>query len=136
MSNAGRPTKYSEELINEICRRARTRSINAVAQDEDMPCQATIYNWLAENPEFLENYESARRTRAFARAESLDETLQELRSGQIDAAQARVIMDAIKWQCGRENPKFSDKVDHVSSDGSMSPVKSIEGFTLVPLTNK
>ena len=35
------------------------------------------------------------------------------------------------------NPKkWGEKIDHTSTDGSMSPVKSIEGFTLVPLTNK
>lgn len=47
---AGRPSLYTPELRDEICRRlARGRTLRSVCSDDDMPDRQTIYNWLNQN---------------------------------------------------------------------------------------
>lgn len=41
----------------------------------------------------------------------MDELVESLKAGEIDAAPAKVIMDAYRWQAARENPtRYGDKV--------------------------
>lgn len=77
-----------------------------------MPCEDTIYTWLGKYADFAENYARARQLRAYRRYESVDKVTDDLRAGLIDSNQARVLIDAIKWQTGKENPKvFGDKLE-------------------------
>lgn len=74
------------------------RFLRALASDEDGARTA--------------QYMRAREARADARFEKLDEILEDLRSGVIDPQQARVMMDAIKWQTGKEKARvYGDKVE-------------------------
>lgn len=46
----GRPTDYTPQLRDEICRRlASGRTLRSVCRDEDMPSRETIYNWITAN---------------------------------------------------------------------------------------
>lgn len=106
-----RPTDYNEQLAEEICERVIMRPLHQVAKDADMPCESAIYLWLKDRPSFMEKYTRAREIRAFRRAESADQVTEDMRNGLIDASMARVELDKIKWQAGRENSRaFSDKV--------------------------
>lgn len=108
----GRPSLYTQELGDEICARVITRSLHAVCQDDDLPHEATIYEWLGKHKEFAENYARARQLRAYRRAEDVDKIMDDLRNHQIDHNQARIMLDAIKWQTGKENPKnFGDRLE-------------------------
>ena len=119
----GRPTDYNEQLAEEICSRVIMRPIHQVAKDEDMPSESAIYLWLQKYPAFMEKYTRAREIRAFRRAESADQVTEDMRAGLIDAAQARVEFDKIRWQAGRENSRvFSEKhqVEHSGHIDTMS----------------
>ena len=106
-----RPTDYNEELADEICERVIMRPLHQVAEDDDMPSESAIYKWLKDQQTFMEKYTRARAIRAFRRAESADQVTEDMRAGLIDAAQARVELDKIKWQAGRENSQaFGDKM--------------------------
>jgi len=64
----------------------------------------------------------ARESRADVRFESIDQIMDDLKAGIIDAQQARVMMDAIKWQCGKEKALVygdSKTVDLKNTDGSL-----------------
>jgi hypothetical protein len=63
-------------------------------------------------------YAGARRDRADVRFDRMDELLDKIERGDVDPAQARVMMDAIRWMAGKENAKhYGDKViaEHTGS---------------------
>jgi hypothetical protein len=108
----GRPSSFTPELADEICRRCVMESLHKVSQSEDMPAESTIYLWLLDQPTFSEKYTRAREARAFRRAESVDEIMEKVATGQLDPKAARVLLDAIKWQTEKENRKaFGAKLE-------------------------
>lgn len=123
----GRPTLYTLELGNEICARVITRSLHAVCKDDDLPQESTIYEWLGKHKEFAENYARARQLRAYRRAEDVDKIMEDLRNHVIDHNQARIMLDAIKWQTGKENPKnFGDRLELAGDKSSPLTVQVIQ----------
>lgn len=114
MSNAkpkmGRPTIYSEALITEFLYRiAKGRSVASVCTDDDMPHRATIYEWLAQNPDFSDRYARASEQRADHYFDEMldiaDRALPE------EVQKAKLQIDTRKWVLSRMNPKkYSDKV--------------------------
>lgn len=70
----------------------------------------TFFEALCEFPEVEEQYIRARLFRSHMRYESIDEITEDLRMGLIDANTARVLIDTIKWQTGKENKGlYADK---------------------------
>lgn len=121
----GRPTTYTDAIGDEICARVVMRPLHQVAADEDMPAEGVIYGWLGRNPDFADKYARARGTRALRRAESVDQVMTDMRLGVIDHQQARVLLDAIKWQAGKELPKvFGDRVQQEVSGPDGGPVST------------
>ncbi len=108
-----RESEYTDEIGSAICTRIiQGDSVRTIGSDPDMPATATIMKWLSRHPSFVEQYVRARELRAHARFESVDAIMDELRAGTIDANQARVMIDAIKWQCGKESPKvYGDRLE-------------------------
>lgn len=65
----GRPTVYSDQLINEICERiADGESLRTICADDDMPGKSTVFGWLADpaHEEFRTKYALAREAQADA----------------------------------------------------------------------
>lgn len=101
-----RQSEYSEAIAAEICSRiTQGQSLRTIGASDDMPGTSTIMKWLAQFPSFVELYMRARDMRSHARFESIDQVMQDLREGVIDANMARVMVDTIKWQCGKECAK-------------------------------
>lgn len=89
-----------------------------------------FYREMRINNTLREYYARARECRADTRFESVDQITNELRSGLIDHNQARVMIDAIKWQTGKEKPKiYGDSITH---KGDASAPLSITLATGVP----
>lgn len=64
---AGRPSKYTKELANEICLRiSHGESLNQICRDEHMPWKSTIMDWLLDErkKEFYDQYAKAREMQA------------------------------------------------------------------------
>lgn len=109
---------------------AQGDSIAKIGETEGMPDARTIFRWLAANAggdeddpaSFRQQYMRARASRADARFERLDEIMQKVEDGRLDPAAARVMMDAIKWQSGKENAKrYGEKVQLADADGEKLP---------------
>ncbi len=109
----GRPSTYSPQIASEICDRiSQGQSIRTIGEAEGMPEARSIFNWLNKYPDFVHQYTLARATRAHVRFERVDSVLEDLRAGTIDSNMARVEIDTIKWQCGKEAPKkYGDRIE-------------------------
>jgi hypothetical protein len=110
----GRPTVFTDELATTICELIITGSnLNQICKRDDMPSRDTLYRWLAEKAEFSDNYMRACKIRR----EFQFESLQEVVDAEVDVKRARLKIDVIKWQLGKEEPKkYGDKLD-LTSDG-------------------
>lgn len=105
-----RPSSYTPVLAERVCELvAEGKSLRAIEDVDGMPTMTTIMRWLGKETEefdaFRAQYARAREIRADARFERIDCVLTDMRAGVVDAQQARVEIDAIKWQAGREKPK-------------------------------
>lgn len=123
-----RPSKYSEELVNEICEKiADGESVRSICSREDMPERETIRLWLKDKPEFLGQYARAREDQADGLFDQALDILKEDFKDNVDVQAAKVRLDVIKWTAGKLAPKkYGDKIDMTSSDGTMSPDKNIQ----------
>lgn len=102
----GRPTDYTQELGDELCEMISLGSnFNKICKIEGVPSHETIYRWLRTIPEFRENYDIAREERAHSRFDKTNEIIEEMRDKKIDPQMAKIEIDLLKWQAGRENPK-------------------------------
>ena len=78
----GRPSAYSPEIAERLCERIAMREpLSKITCDDDMPCESTIYKWRAHYPEFAEKVARAREHRALARADYMDEVVDDVRFG-------------------------------------------------------
>lgn len=113
----GRPSSYRLATALMICDRLterdpetnRLRALREICLDEDMPSERTVYNWLAEQPEFLRHYTRARD----AVAEMVANDIVSISDEELDPQRARVRIDARKWWVSKVAPKkYGDKVEH------------------------
>lgn len=122
----GRPSIYSPELADEICRRiAKGETVRAIGRDDGMPEEATIRGWALDNKEgFFAQYTRAVQIRAGVWAEEIMEIADDGRNDTyIDdngnertdtdvVARSRLRVDTRKWMLSKVLPKiYGDKVD-------------------------
>ncbi|WP_125359730.1 hypothetical protein [Stenotrophomonas sp. 278] len=127
----GRPSSYTQDLAERVCALiAQGDSVATIGAMDGLPDARTIFRWLASNAggteddpaSFRQQYMRARASRADARFERLDEIMEEVRTGKLDPSAARVMMDAIKWQSGKENAKrYGEKLQLADADGDKLP---------------
>lgn len=57
----GRPTKYTPAVAARICSQlAQGKSMRTVCKDSKLPSMQTVFTWLRDKPDFLEQYEKAK----------------------------------------------------------------------------
>ena len=94
-----------------------TRNLSKITQDEDMPSRDVIYDWLAVNKDFSDNYARACKIRREERFEKMED----IPDQEEDVQKARLKVDILKWQLSKEEPKkYGDKLDH-TTDGQAMP---------------
>jgi transposase-like protein len=135
----GRPTKYSQELADDICAQlAEGRSLKSVCKDESVPSTQTIFTWFRKYPDFLDKYARAKEESADAMAE---EILDIADDGQNDwmerldnngnsigwqvngehIQRSRVRIDTRKWLASKLKPKkYGDKIEVENKDQNMT----------------
>lgn len=125
---AGRPSKFTKAVADSICEQiAQGRSLRSICQSKTMPSMATVMNWLAINDVFLEQYARAREAQADALFDEIIDIADNSDNESVQVAKLRI--DARKWMAGKLKPKKygdSSRIDHTSSDGSMSPPDATE----------
>ena len=132
----GRPTIYSQELVNTICTRLSLgESLRSICRDDDMPAQSLIYLWLNRHPDFLEQYTRAREEQAETHADEIVEIADEqpdlievkdkdgnvvdIKLDSAFIAWQKQRIDARKWNASKQRPKkYGDRVTHGGDDDS------------------
>jgi len=72
MAKQGRPTKYTQELADDICERlAGGESMRSISRDDAMPHCATMFRWIRTYQEFCEQYDKAKVESADALVEDM-----------------------------------------------------------------
>ena len=110
---AGRPQQYDRKAtMQTICNLiARKQTMTTITQIEGMPSYEAVRTWTLEDPELAAMYARAREFRADARADKIDEITIMVIEGKLDPSAARVVIDAEKWQAGKEMPKrYGDRI--------------------------
>jgi len=105
----GRPTSYTKEKADEICRMIENGlTLNSISKLDGMPEISTIYNWQDANPEFMETYARARARKA----DTIADMIQEEAFSANDAQIGRLRIDALKWTASKLAPKkYGDKIE-------------------------
>lgn len=114
----GRPSLYSVELANEICKRlADGKTLIEICKDEGMPCTTSVYEWREKHKDFADKYTRAREAQAEHFA---DEIIQISDDGKNDTYldkdgnvktdydvinRSRLRVDARKWHAAKTYPK-------------------------------
>lgn len=114
----GRPTKYTDELSDEICARiAEGESLVSIGKDTRMPSAVTVYAWLRTVDGFLKRYTTAREDQADTMIDEIHEIADAEMpvgiDGKIDGGavnHARLRVDTRKWIASKlKAKKYGDK---------------------------
>ena len=120
MAKVGRPSKYSQELIDTICERISDgEGLRSICRDKAMPSRQTVCTWLRTKPDFLDRYAQARELQADALFDEILEIADDGRNDWMEAndedgtaklngehiARSRLRVDARKWMAGKLRPK-------------------------------
>jgi hypothetical protein len=105
-----RPFDFRQDIADEICQLLISgESLRRICENEAMPSRGRVFQWLAENDTFANQYARAREMQTEALVE---ECLEIADDPEIDAAQARIRIDTRKWLAGKLRPKkYGDKLD-------------------------
>lgn len=145
MNYMGRPTDYSQELVDSICGElCLGRSLRSVCDDEGMPTVKTVFNWLRVHEEFLQQYAKAKEESSDAMAEDLlhiadTPVMGEIKTikpdGSVEIKQdemlghRRLQVDTRKWLMSKMKPKkYGEKIDH-TTNGKDLPTPILGGLT-------
>ncbi len=112
----GRPSKYSDETVTEICERlSMGETLNAICRDAAMPSKSMVMRWLLKHESFRDQYARAREQQADVWFEQCLEIADD-EAGDVNRARLRI--DTRKWAAGKMQPKkYGDKVDLGASEG-------------------
>lgn len=128
-----RLNEYDFEIAKEICLKLYDKKYKNVGQviDNDKsgkyPSRATFYNWKRDNKELLDLYVNIQQDRGDLLLEEIDQTIEDLRNGILDASQSNVIIQTLKWKAAKFYPKmFGDKVDVTSDNKSLNQLTVIK----------
>ena len=121
----GRSSEYTPEKATFICLRiASGESLRKITADPDMPCQATVFNWLSREKSFLEQYMRAREAQMEVMAQEIIDIADDSSRDTIvtedgskpDAEwinRSRLRVDTRKWLMSKLAPKkYGDKITH------------------------
>lgn len=119
-------TEYSQNHADNICSGiAQGKSLVTVCKEHKIEYRH-VFKWIAEHPQFKDNYIRARETQA----DYLAEEIIDIADTEIDPAKARVRVDVRKWYAGKLKPKKygdSTQIKHADADGGILTLKSVLG---------
>jgi hypothetical protein len=109
-----RPDIFSEELAAEVCERiAMTTTLAKALEGDDMPGISTIMRWLPKHDQFREGYARAMAARTETDSEEMRRVAYDPELGADHKAR---ILDTLKWQMARREPKKWGERHLVGSD--------------------
>lgn len=130
--NIGRPSTYSPELADYVCKMIATHCCGLkklTAMYEDFPSQSTIYAWLYEHKEFSGQYFDARKAQATVLADSMLDLSYEIPTFQdkegnerIDSGmlgKAKLEYEIRKWHAAKMAPRMFGDFNMVESTSTV-----------------
>lgn len=125
---SGGISRYSEEWAVDTCSSVAAGSnLTRLSKLPGGIPLSTMFYWLAEHPEFSERYARARELRADSRSDRIDDICEKVVSGELDPAAARVVIDAEKWQAGKERPaRYGDRIEPSVTINHLPPAMTPE----------
>lgn len=105
-------------------------SLRKIAKDSKIP-KSTLWAWIRNDPQLALRYSEAQQSRAIYHAQRVEELIEKVERGEIDANQARVSIDARKWLSAKFYPKmFSDryKFDVETRDIGKEHLEALKGY--------
>ena len=124
-----RLTEYDYDLCVEICDKVADglNIMDILASNENYPSWSTFRRWKNDNDELRTLYVNSQQDKGIALEKEIDDTLQLLRGGEIEASTANVIIQTIKWKMAKFYPKmFGDKLDVTSKDEKIESKDPLE----------
>jgi hypothetical protein len=118
-NKGGHPSIYDFEMCKEICKRvAMGEHIKAVLDSSDhYPDYSTWCNWKRDNQELFDLYTKAIQDKAEMVTFEINQTMQDMRDGIIEAPVGRILIDTLKWYASKFYPRmFGERVD-ITTDG-------------------
>lgn len=122
-----RISEYNKDLCEEICEQIVLGKHIKVILDSDKdkyPTFPTWCRWKRENDELFNLYTRSIQDKAEMLIFEINNTMNEVKQGKLDASQGRLIIDTYKWLAGKFYPKmFGDKsvIDVTSKDEKITP---------------
>lgn len=122
-------------IFTEVCNQiAEGKSLISIVDQDGMPSYRAILGWIAADPAYQQQYETARVSSADADADRIGHIVDGVLAGKTDPMAARVAIDALKWTSARRSPKkYSEKFQHVHS-GAIAVERVVVEFASVDVT--
>lgn len=112
--------EIEQEILTRIMRGESVLKICAPDRDDFLPSEATFYKHLADDEAFAKKYARAREAQAHREFDEIRQIAEDAKPDTV--AVAKLQIDARKWRASKLAPKvYGEKVDLISSDGSMVP---------------
>lgn len=112
--------EFSQDLFDKICDRiANGETLRKICAEDGMPARVNFWRWVRDNEE-LRNHSV--RAREEGTHNLVEESLEIADRDDLEPADKRVRIDTRLRIAGKWNARaYGDRVDHVSSDGTMTP---------------
>ena len=125
---------YCPELGREFCDRlSRAMSLRAVCAQDDMPCEATVYRWCREYPEFAEWYRDARVCQAHQKFDLAWEIAEHRCWSGVSGA--RLAVETLRWQVTKLAPEHYGSPKEMAGS-QLPPVINVEVVNFVDLISE
>ena len=103
---------YSQEVAEAIAERLTRESLRRICSEEGMSDRRTVERWMQDDASFAAKCAHARSIQAEHVFDGMESLEDEVLSGEVDAAAARVVLSSRQWRLSKMLPKkYGDKLD-------------------------
>jgi hypothetical protein len=116
MSNVGRPSLYSSELVDRICEWiSEGKSLRSFCRIEGNPGFQTVLDWLNDDDKiyFRSKYARAREIQAEIMADELLEIADDTKPDQLKLAHDKMKIETRQWIAAKLLPKKYGNIQHI-----------------------
>lgn len=123
----GRPSKFTPQLADEICRRlSEGQGLRTICLDKRMPDRGTVLRWEEQDSDFAAKCARARDYQADWIFDDIANMENGILAGEITPEQGRVVIGSKQWRAGRLAPKrYGDKTQ-IDANVTMSWASIVE----------
>jgi hypothetical protein len=125
-AGAGRPTLYSQAIVDEVIRLMVDEDMNLwrISKREGMPVYSTFWRWMAEHADFESAYRRAEQVRAHHVQHDIERLELKVLKGTVTPQQAAALTNMKRWRAKVMNPRvFGDVTRAEVSGPSGGPIE-------------